>query len=96
MDITRDGRRREVVDDGCCYRVVTLRFRVRHVRGTPENAVATAEVTFARVDKRVFAELKRRVPHAGQVGILRLRLGVIRDDLTKATFCAEKVDKCGL
>jgi hypothetical protein len=96
LDITRDGRGREVVDDGCCYRVVTLRFRVLNASGTPTKAVATIKVTFARVDEKVFADLHRRVPRVGQIGTLRLRHGVVTDELTKVTFCARDVDKCGL
>ena len=96
LDVTRDGRGREVVDDGCCYRVITLRFRVLDVRGTPTRAVATIKVTSARIDKKVFAELHRRVPHVGQTGMLRLQHGVVTDELTQVTFCAETVDKCGL
>jgi hypothetical protein len=85
-----------MVDDGCCYRVVTLRFRVLNASGTPTKAVATVRITFARVDKKVFAELHRRVPRVGEIGTLRLEHGVVTDELTKVTFCAEKVDKCGL
>jgi hypothetical protein len=96
LEITRDGRAREIVDDGCCSRVVTARFRILHVAGRPIRAVATIRVTFARVDKSVFRELHRRPPHAGQVGVLRLNQGVVTDELTKVTFCAENVDKCGL
>jgi hypothetical protein len=48
------------------------------------------------VDQGVFAALHRRLPHAGQVATLRLRRGVVTDEATKVTFCAENVDKCGL
>jgi hypothetical protein len=60
LEISRDGRGREIVDDGCCSRVVTARFRLLHVKGTPTKAVATIRFTFARVDQGVFAALHRR------------------------------------
>jgi hypothetical protein len=94
--ISPDGRGREIVDDGCCSRVVTARFRLLHVRGTPSKAIATIRFTFVRVDKRVFAALHRRRPHAGQVATFRLQHGVVTDEATKVTFCAVNVDKCGL
>ena len=62
LEISRDGRGREIVDDGCCSRVLTARFRLLHVRGTRASAVATMSYTFAGVDKDVFAELHRRPP----------------------------------
>lgn len=96
LEISHDGRGREIVDDGCCSRVVTARFRLLHVTGTPAKAFATIRFTFARVDKGVFAALHRRPPQAGQVATLRLQRGVVTDEATKVTFCAENVDKCGL
>jgi hypothetical protein len=96
LEISRDGRGREIVDDGCCSRVVTARFRLLHVRGTPAKAVATIRFTFARVDKAVFAALHRRPPHAGQIGTLSLQRGVVTDEATMVTFCAVNLDKCGL
>lgn len=90
--ISRVGRGLEIVDDGCCSRVVTLRFRILRVR----DAVVTVKVITARVDRSVFASLHRPIPKTGQVGTLRLRHGVVTDRLTAATFCAMDVDKCGL
>jgi hypothetical protein len=77
LEITPDGRGREVIDSGCCRRAVTARFRLLHVTGTPTNAAATIRFTSARVDRSVFRELRRRPPHAGQVGTLRLLKGAI-------------------
>jgi hypothetical protein len=95
LAIMRSGHGREIVDDGCCSRVITMNFRVLRVDGTRSKASAEIRVTFARIDKGVFLALHRRTPHSGQVGTLRLRRGVITDDLTGATFCAPDVDKCG-
>ena len=96
LEINPEGRGREIVDDGCCYRVITARFRFLHVKGAPTNAVATIKFTFVRVDKPAFAENHIRPFKSGQVGTLRLQRGVVTDDLTTVTFCAENVDKCGL
>jgi hypothetical protein len=96
LEINPEGRGREIVDDGCCYRVVTARFRILRVNGTPSNAVARIQFTFVRLDKAVFAENHIRRFKSGQVGTLRLRRGVVTDQLTTVTFCAKNVDKCGL
>jgi hypothetical protein len=66
------------------------------VDGTPANSVARVKFTFVRLDRAVFAENHIRPFKSGQVGTLHLRRGVITDDLTTATFCAESVDRCGL
>jgi hypothetical protein len=95
LDITRAGTGREFVDGGG-YRLITVRFRVLETKGSPRRAVARVKVTFARADKEIMAELHRRPPRVGQLGTLRLRNGVIRDELTNVTFCAPTVDKCGL
>lgn len=90
------GGRREIVDDGCCNRVVTARFRILRVNGTPSNAVARITFSVVRLDKAVCRENHIRPFKSGQVGTLRLSRGVVTDDLTTVTFCAENVDKCGL
>lgn len=66
------------------------------MNGTPANAVARIKFTFVRLDKAAFAENHIRPFKSGQVGTIRLRHGVVTDDLTTVTFCAENVDKCGL
>src|SRR4051812_47936488 len=96
LEINPDGRGREIVDDGCCYRVITAPFRILRVIGRSANAVARIKFNFVRLDKAVFAENHIRLFRNGQVGTLRLRHGVVTDDLTTVTFCAENVDKCGL
>ncbi len=94
--ISADGRGREIVDSGCCTRVVTARFRLLNVRGTPTNAVATIRFTFVQINRGIFAETHRTPPTAGQVAALHLRRGVVKDEATTVTFCAADVDKCGL
>jgi hypothetical protein len=95
LEITADGRGQEGIDAGG-LRVVALHFRVLHVGGTRARAVATVRVTYVRLHKWARAELQRQPPYVGQIGTLVLREGVITDDLTGKTFCAETVDKCGL
>jgi hypothetical protein len=66
------------------------------VNGTPSNAVARITFSVVRLDKAVCRENHIRPFKSGQVGTLRLSRGVVTDDLTTVTFCAENVDKCGL
>jgi hypothetical protein len=66
------------------------------VNGTPSNAVARIRFTFVRLGKAVFAENYIRPFKSGQIGSLRLRRGVVTDELTTVTFCAKDLDKCGL
>jgi hypothetical protein len=95
LEIKADGRGREIVDDGCCSRVVTARFRMMRVNGTSSNAVAQIKFNFVRLNRAVFAENHIRPFKSGQVGTLRLSRGVVTDGLTTVTFCAPNVDKCG-
>jgi hypothetical protein len=93
LTITHDGHGREYETSGCCVREFALRFRVLGVQGTRARAVATIEFT----STRMFDESHRRhLPHVGEVGTLRLRHGVVTDELTGATFCAGGLVECGL
>jgi hypothetical protein len=94
--IRADGRGREIVSSGCCTPVVTARFRLLKVSGTPETEVAIIKFIAVRVNKGIFAESHRPPPRAGQVATLRLARGVITDVATTGTFCAVGVEKCGL
>jgi hypothetical protein len=58
--------------------------------------VASVRFTFVRLDKAAFAENHIRLFTSDQIGTLRLRHGVVTDELTTVTFCAKNVDKCGL
>jgi hypothetical protein len=96
LEINSEGQGREIVDDGCCHRVITARFRILRVNGTRASAVARVKFSFVRVDEAAFAENHIRPFKSGQVGTIRLRHGVVTDELTTVTFCAKNVDKCGL
>jgi len=95
LQIDADGRGREIVDDGCCHRVVTARFRILRVNDASSNVVAHVKFSFVRLDEAVFAKNHVRPFKSGQVGTLSLRRGVVTDGLTRVTFCAKNVDKCG-
>ena len=62
------------------------------MNGAPANAVARIKCSFVRLDKAAFAENRMRIFGSGQVGTLHLRHGVVTDDLTTVTFCAESVE----
>ena len=94
--IRDDGQGHELISSGCCTPVVTARFRLVNVHGTPERAAATIRFTSVRVDKEIFAESHHAPPRAGQETTLRLMHGVITDEATTGTFCAAGVLKCGL
>lgn len=82
LQVTRTGQAREVVDDGCCTRVVSLRFRLLKPGGTVEDATVPVSVT--AVGRWDVAKARPRV---GQLGRLRLRDGVVVESLTGANYC---------
>lgn len=87
LTVTRRGRARETIFDGCCDHVIDLRFRLRHPHGTTTHAKARARVTSVRVyDKRAFTK-QHPAPHVGQTGTVKLRHGVIHDPFTSTTYC---------
>jgi hypothetical protein len=80
--ISRTGQAEEVVDDGCCTRVVSLRFKLLRPSGTVKDAGVSFRVTaVGRWDA------PRPRPRVGQLGRLRLRDGIIVDLLTRADYC---------
>jgi hypothetical protein len=99
LAITRDGRARESVNSGCCYRVIDLRFQLSQPRGTPRNASVTATVTSVRFVKRSMWPNEIPVPHMGERRTLRFRNGVLTESLTGTTYCAPSRGgdgKCGV
>jgi hypothetical protein len=83
--ITRAGQAEEVVDDGCCTRVISLRFKLLRPSGTVTDATVAFRVTAVR---RWDAPGSR--PRAGQLGRLRLRDGIVVDLLTGASYCNDR------
>jgi hypothetical protein len=70
-----------MVDAGCCYRVVTLHFRLTKVSGTQAQPLARAEVTSVHVYPHAWFTKKYPPPHVGQVGLLRIVKGVLYEPL---------------
>jgi len=70
-----------------------LTFDVTSVTGTP--AAADAHIRLTSVQNAYHILSSKRI-HVGTLGDLRLRHGVITDSITHATFCAPRVDRCGL
>ena len=89
LHIARDGRAREVINDGCCYLVIGLRFRVSRPRGTPRDAAATVTVTRVRLGERARSMWPKAlpIPRVGDSGTLRFRRGIIIDSLTGTKYC---------
>jgi hypothetical protein len=83
LQIARDGRARESVDDGCCTRVYDLAFRILSVTGTVTRATATYRVT-AYLRHSGGPRLR-----AGELGRLELRDGIVSNDLTGVYYCSD-------
>jgi len=64
------------------------------VTGTPGVADARIRVTSVRILDR--SALFVYPPHAGELGTLRLRHGVVTDSITGVVYCAPAIDECDL
>ena len=98
LKVSRKGHAKENIGDGCCDPVITLRFRLSHVRGTARNASAKATVTAVHVHDRHDFPKGSPPPHKGEVRHIHLRHGVIHERLTTTTYCdahAEAAGVCG-
>jgi hypothetical protein len=95
LRIGRKGRARERIDDGCCHRVIGLRFRISHVSGTTTRASARARVTRVHVYDHSYFSKSHPPPHVGEKGRLRLRHRVIHEPFTHTTFCGPHSSACG-
>jgi hypothetical protein len=91
IDVYRSGLGKEYAGRGR-HQLVTLTFKVLRVTGTPSVADARIRVTSARVFKKgaYFGFL----PHAGEIGTLRLRHGIVTDSVTRVMYCAPGIDEC--
>lgn len=90
LNITKTGHATERISSGCCTIVIDYTFRLMRPRGT----VAHGSVTFRVTSVKRWGVPETR-PRVKQLGELRLRHGVITDSLTRSTFCAPRVGKCG-
>jgi hypothetical protein len=69
-----------------------VRFRVTGITGTQAAAAARIRVTSVQTaGDGTFAGIR-----AGRRGELRLGHGVVTDTITHVSYCAPKVDRCGL
>ena len=88
--VTRAGRATEVVDDGCCTRVLALTLQLSKPAGTTANATVSARVTAAKLyNVRTYWQKGSR-PHVGQVATLRLRNGLLAETISGAVYCNER------
>lgn len=85
LRISADGRASEYASDGCCKRAYDLSFQIESVTGTIRSATATYRVTrFKR-----YPTFNRPVMHVGQLGVLRLRDGVVTNRQSDDFFCSD-------
>ena len=92
LRITSRGRGSETIDAGCCFRAVTLRFRITSVRGTKQRPSASAVVTHVHVYMPSEFTKKYPAPHVGEVGMLRIVDGVLHEPLTGTNYCGRGVN----
>lgn len=91
LNITKTGYATERISSGCCIIDIDYTFRLMRPRGT----VAHGSVAFRVTSVKRWNVAWSRRPRVGQLGELRLRHSVITDSLTRVTFCAPRVGKCG-
>jgi hypothetical protein len=83
LGISTGGRGVEGASSGCCHRLYSVTFQILSVSGTLTRATAAYRVTsFRRY------ELKMTRLRVGQVGRLRLRNGIVSNNLTDDAFCS--------
>jgi hypothetical protein len=95
--ITRAGRGREHIGDGCCDPVINLTFNLSRPTGTSSNASARLRVTSVHVlDPSAYPHGGE--PRVGELRRLRLKQGVIREPASGAIYCDMQADprgRCG-
>ena len=91
IDVYRSGRGKEYIGSGAPA-IATLTFDVLRVTGTHVVADARIRVTSVRIiDRSAFFG---SLPHAGELGTLRLRHGIVTDSITRVYYCAPAIDEC--
>jgi hypothetical protein len=96
LKIGPKGHAREAIGDGCCNPVISLRFRLWHVRGTTNRATARARVTAVHVHDHSYYSEAHPPPHVGERRHLRLRNGVIKEPFTHTNYCDRKAGLKGI
>lgn len=87
LTITKEGQASEVINTGCCYLAVAVKFQLSRPRGTPRAASATATVMAVRIGDRRWFSKAHPPPHVGQSRRIRLRDGVIIETITGVNYC---------
>jgi hypothetical protein len=95
LKISRRGRAKERIGDGCCHLVIDLRFRLSHIRGTSGHASALARVTAVHVHDHSYYSKSHPPPHVGDKRRLRLKRGVIKEPFTHTNYCSWTADLKG-
>jgi hypothetical protein len=85
--IKRDGAAKEHIDDGCCIPVIDLEFRVSRARGTWRDGRAVATVIRVRYRNRQYFTNAHPAPRVGQTRTIRLKRGLLLENLTGAVYC---------
>ena len=83
--VSKSGRAKESIGDGCCDPIADLTFVVTSPRGDIRNARADIRVTSVRVHNP--GAYSGSAPHVGQRGTLVLRDGVMHEPVGGATYC---------
>ena len=96
LKISRRGRVRESIGDGCCDPVIDLRLRASDPRSGRYGPTLRVRVTVVHVHDPDAFSPSWPAPRVGQVGRLRLRHGVIREPLTKTTYCDRRAGSKGI
>lgn len=95
MKISRAGLAKESVGDGCCHQIFKAHYRLSRPRDSSGTAIASATVTWVKIDDPdVFTDDFPR-PRVGDKTTLRLRKGVLTERSRNATYCAPDVTRCG-
>ena len=96
LKITRKGRAKESVGDGCCNPVIDLKLRLSKPRGTRRRASVRARVTWVKVRDKSYFSKKHPPPHVGQRRRMRLRNGVITEPFIHTNYCDRRAGRKGI
>lgn len=95
LQIKPSGDGSESINDGCCYHIIDVSFRLTQFDGTPSKAVARGTVTKVVVADTAAFDRRHPAPVVGETIALRLTNGVITDPLTDAQYCDSSADAKG-
>jgi hypothetical protein len=79
-----------VINTGCCYLALAVKFQLSQPRGTSHAASAIATITAVRIGDRSWFSKAHPPPDVGESRRIRLRDGVITETLTEVNYCGSK------